>query len=180
MTFLDLVNARQSVQGFEAGRTIPRDSLERALEAARLAPSACNSQPWSFVVVDDPARVRELARAACTRPPYGMNKFAADASAIVAVVTEKMKLAARIGAQFRGVQYSLIDIGIACEHLLLQAAEDGIGSCWLGWFDERAVKRALDIPRRSKVDILLCLGYPADPAQRPKVRRSLDDIRRYV
>ena len=58
--------------------------------------------------------------------------------------------------------------------------EDGIGSCWLGWFDERAVKRALDIPRRSKVDILLCLGYPADPAQRPKVRRSLDDIRRYV
>jgi nitroreductase len=179
MTFLDLVNARQSVRGFEAGRTIPRDSLERALEAARLAPSACNSQPWSFVVVDDPARVRELARAACTRPPYGMNKFAADASAIVAVVTEKMKLAARIGAQFRGVQYSLIDIGIACEHLLLQAAEDGIASCWLGWFDERVVKQALGIPRVQKVDLLLCLGYPADETVRPKHRKPLDEIRKY-
>ena len=181
MSFMDLVNQRQSVRRFEPGRTISREALDRCVEAARLAPSACNSQPWSFVIVDDPASVREMAMEACGAPPYAMNKFAVDASALVAVVTEKMKLAARIGAQFRGVQYSLVDVGIACEHLLLQATEEGLGSCWLGWFNERAVKRRLGIPRAKKVDLLLCLGYEAAPAlSRPKIRRRLDDVRRYV
>ena len=180
MTFLELVQKRQSVRRYQPGRRIPRDVLERCLEVARLAPSACNSQPWSFVVVDDPAAVRDLAEAACTHPPFGMNKFARDASALIAVVTEKMKLAARLGAQFRGVQYSLVDLGIACEHLLLQATEEGLGSCWLGWFNERAVKKALAIPRAKKVDLLLALGYPADPPPRPKNRHPLDHIRRYA
>ena len=180
MNFLELVNSRRSVRRYEPGRRIPREALERCLEAARLAPSACNSQPWSFVVVDDPAQVRALAEDSCCRPPYGMNKFAADASALVAVVTEKMKLAARLGAQFRGVQYSLVDVGIAGEHLVLQAAEEGIGSCWLGWFNERAVQRRLGLPRGSKVDLMICLGYPAEDPVRPKVRRALDAIRRYI
>ena len=180
MRFLDLVNRRQCIRQYQPGRRIPRESLERCLEAARLAPSACNSQPWSFVVVDDPDRVREVAEKACGFPPYGMNKFAMNASALIAVVTEKMKLAARLGAEFRGVQYSLIDLVIACEHLLLQATEESLDSCWLGWFNERAIKKELGIPRRSKVDLLLCLGYAVDPKVREKVRRPLDDIRRYV
>jgi len=179
MKFLELVNHRQSVRRYEPGKRIPREILDRCLEAARLAPSACNSQPWSFVVVDESAQLRELVEASCTHAPYGMNRFAADASVLIVVVTEKMKLSARIGAQFRGVQYSLIDIGIACEHLVLQAEEEGFGSCWLGWFNERAVKRQLDIPRAKKVELLICLGTPAD-APRPKQRRPLDDIRRYV
>ena len=180
MNFLDLVQRRQSTRRYEPGRRIPRAVLDRCLEAARLAPSACNSQPWSFVVVDEPEKVRALAEGACARPPYGMNKFVRDASALIAVVTEKMKLAARLGAQFRGVQYSLVDIGIACEHLVLQATEEGLASCWLGWFDERAAKRILGIPRAGKVDLLLCLGYAAEEAVRPKIRKPLDEIRRYV
>ena len=180
MNFLELVNRRQSVRRYEPNRRIPREILERCLEAARLAPSACNSQPWSFVVVDDPVQVRALAVESCGHPPYGMNQFAADASVLIAVVTEKMKLAARLGAQFRGVQYSLVDLGIACEHLVLQAAEEGIGSCWIGWFDEAAVKRRLAIPRAKKVDLLIALGYAADETVRPKLRKPLDDIRRYV
>lgn len=180
MSFMELVQRRQSARRYEPGRQIPRDVLERCLEAARLAPSACNSQPWSFVVADGPEHVRALAEAACGHPPYGMNQFAREASALIAVATEKMKLAARIGAQFRGVQYSLVDIGIACEHLVLQAAEEGVASCWLGWFDEGAVKRHLGIPRGKKVDLLICLGYAADESVRPKNRKSLDDVRRYV
>ena len=180
MYFLDLVQRRQSTRKSVPGRRIPREALDRCLEAARLAPSACNSQPWSFVAVDDPDQVRALAEAACTHAPYGMNKFALDASALVAVATEKMKLAARLGAQFRGVQYSLVDIGIACEHLVLQAAEEGLASCWLGWFNEAAVKQALGIPRGKKVELLICLGYAADETVRPKNRKSLDEIRRYV
>ena len=180
MNFLELAARRQSVRRYQPGRRIPREILERCLEAARLAPSACNSQPWSFVVVDDPAQVRALAAEACGGPLHGMNKFVQDASALVAVVTEKMKLAARLGAHFRGVQYSLVDIGIACEHLVLQAAEEGIGSCWLGWFSEAAVQRRLNIPRGRKVDLLICLGYAADETVRPKNRKPLDEIRRYV
>lgn len=180
MNFLDLVKRRQSTRRYEPGRRIPRETLERCLEAARLAPSACNSQPWSFVVVDDPVQVRALAEESCGHPPYGLNRFAADASAIVAVVTEKMKLAARLGAQFRGVQYSLVDVGIAGEHLILQAAEEGLGSCWLGWFNERAVQRRLGIPRGRKVALLICLGYPIAGELRPQVRRPLAAIRRYV
>ena len=180
MTFLELVAARQSVRAFEPDRRIPREILERCLEAARLAPSACNSQPWSFIVLDDPAQVRALALESCTRPPHGMNKFVANASALVVVVTEKMKLAARLGAQFRGVQYSLIDIGIACQQLLLQAAEDGVGSCYLGWFNDRAVRRFLDLSPTAKVGLMLALGYPVHPAPRPINRHPLDKIRRYT
>jgi nitroreductase len=179
VNFLDLVNRRQSVRRYEPNRRIPRETLERCLEAARLAPSACNSQPWSFVVVDDPAQVRVLAEATCAHAPYAMNKFALDSSALVAVVTEKMKLAAHLGAQFRGVQYSLVDLGIAGEHLVLQAAEEGLGSCWLGWFNEREAKRRLGISRGKKIDLLLCLGYAAD-FPREKVRKPLGEIRRYV
>ena len=167
MNFLDLVRRRQSTRKYVPGRRIPREVLDRCLEAARLAPSACNSQPWSFVVVDDPAQVRALAEAACGHAPFG-------------VVTEKMTRAARLGAHFRGVQYSLVDLGIAGEHLALQAAEDGVASCWLGWFDERAVKRSLGIPRGKKVDLLICLGYAADETIRPKNRMPLDEIRRYL
>ena len=173
MTFLELAARRQSVRRYQPGRRIPREILERCLEAARLAPSACNSQPWSFVVVDGPAQVRALAAEACGGPLHGMNKFVQDASALVAVVTEKMKLAARLGAHFRGVQYSLVD-------LVLQAAAEGIGSCWLGWFDEAAVHRRLGIPRGRKVDLLICLGYAADETVRPKHRKPLDEIRRYT
>ena len=180
MNFLELAARRQSTRRYEPGRRIPREVLERCLEAARLAPSACNSQPWSFVVADDPDKVRALAVAACGHPPYGMNQFARDASAIVAVVTEKMKLAAWIGAQIRGVQYSLVDLGIACEHLVLQAEEDGVASCWIGWFDEGAAKRQLGIPRAKKVELLICLGYPAEAGLRPKMRKPLDEIRRYA
>ena len=179
MTFLELANRRQSTRRYEPGRRIAREALDRCLEAARLAPSACNSQPWSFVVADDPEKVRALAEAACGHAPYRMNHFAADAGAIVAVATEKMKWAARLGAQFRGVQYSLIDIGVACEHLVLQAAEEGLGSCWLGWFDEGAAKKCLGLPRGAKVDLLICLGHAAD-SPRPKIRRPLDEIRRYA
>jgi nitroreductase len=131
------------------------------------------------VVAEGPEQVVPLAEAACVRPPYGMNRFARDCSAIVAIVTEKMKLAARIGAQIRGVPYSLVDIGIAGEHLVLQAAEDGLGSCWIGWFDERAAKRILGIPRAKKVELLITLGYAADDAVRSKNRKPIDEIRRY-
>ena len=177
MTFLELVTRRSSVRRYR-GDAVPREAIERCIEAARLAPSACNSQPWRFVVVHDGTLRRRLAEAAF-RGAYAMNRFAADAPVLVAVVTERSRYAARLGGWLRGVQYSLIDIGIAGEHFVLQAAEEGLGTCWLGWFNEKGVKRVLDLPRRAGVDILISVGYAATDESPPKKRKRVEDMREY-
>jgi len=178
MAFLDIVRNRQSVRQY-LPRPVPREAIDRCIEAARLAPSACNSQPWSFIVVDDPAKKDALADAAFSGP-YAMCSFARHASVLLAVVTERSTFAAALGGFFKGVQFSLVDIGIAVEHLVLQAAEEGIGTCWLGWFSESGVKKVLGLPRSAHVNILVSMGYPVDETLRPKVRKDLDAIRRYA
>lgn len=177
MTFLELVKRRQSVRKY-LPNPVPREVLDRCLEAARLAPSACNSQPWSFIIVDDEKLKNKLADAAFSGI-YALNSFAGKAPVIIAVVTERSKYLCRLGGYFRGMQYSLVDIGIACEHLILQAQEEGLGACWLGWFDEKAVKRVLGIPKDKKVDICLSLGYPEAQVVRDKKRKPMDEIRRF-
>ena len=178
MDFLELVRKRQSTRSYSQ-KAIPRESIDRCIEAARLAPSACNSQPWSFIVVDkEPLRTRLVEGA--FGGVYSMNSFAKKAPAMIVAVTERASYLTRLGGYLKGIQYSLIDVGIACEHLILQAEELGIGTCWLGWFNERAVKDLLNIPREKKVDIMISMGYPEDDSARDKNRRSMDDIRRFV
>jgi nitroreductase len=108
-----------------------------------------------------------------------MNSFAKNAPVLIVVVREKSRGFAATGGLFRSVQYNLIDIGIACEHFILEAAEDGIGTCWVGWFNERAVKKVLGIPKTKKADIIISMGYPAEGAIRPRIRKSLDEISRF-
>ncbi len=157
MALLDLLKHRKSVRDF-LDKPVEREKIMMCLEAARLAPSACNSQPWKFIVVDDRQLKNKLCRAAFSGI-YSINSFCKKAPVIVVVVSEKSKFLARIGGMFRGTKYYLIDIGIAGEHFVLQAEDLGIGTCWIGWFDESAVKSILNIPRRKKIDILIALGY---------------------
>jgi nitroreductase len=173
--FLDLVRLRQSVRAYDPARPVDRAALERCLEAARLAPSACNSQPWQFIVVDEPAAKAALAAVAFTGV-HNFNKFAAEAPVLIVAIRELSKFAARAAGWVRGLEYSLIDLGIACEHLVLQAAEEGLGTCWIGWFDERAVRKLLGLPRGAKVDIIISLGYAADPAVREKHRKPPAEV----
>lgn len=128
------------------------------LEAARLAPSASNSQPWKFIVVDDRLLKDKLCDAAFGGI-YSLNSFCKTAPVIVAVISEKSKFMTRIGGMFRGTEYHLIDLGIACEHLVLQATDLGLGTCWIGWFNENAVKVTLNVPQQKKIDILIAMGY---------------------
>lgn len=177
MNFLELVKKRRSTRSY-LSRPVPRDAIDRCLEAARVAPSACNSQPWSFIVLDDEDfknRVVEVAFSA----PYSLNSFAKKAPVLIVVVTERPKYITKLAGYFRGMQYSLIDIGIACEHLVLQAEEEGIGTCWLGWFNEKAVKKILRIPKRKKVDIIISMGYAESREGIEKEKKSLDKIRRF-
>lgn len=155
-----------------------REIIDRALEAARLAPSACNSQPWSFIVVDEAGLKEALVKGACSGI-YSLNSFIREAPVIIVVVRERSTYIARLGGYFRGVQYSLIDIGIACEHLVLQAEEDGVGTCWLGWFNEHKVKEVLGIPKEKKVDVMISMGYEEGRDDKEKKRRPLDEIKRF-
>ena len=157
MAILDVIRHRKSIRHFQ-DRPVEREKIMMCLEAARLAPSACNSQPWKFVIVDD----RELKDRLCDAAfggIYAMNYFCKQAPVIVVVVSERVKFLAMIGGLFRGTKYYLIDIGIAGEHFVLQAEELGLGTCWIGWFNERAVKSILNIPQHKKIDILIALGY---------------------
>ena len=157
MALLDLLKHRKSVRDF-LDRPVEREKLMVCLEAARLAPSACNSQPWKFIVVDDGQLKNKLCDAAFGGV-YSMNSFCKMAPVIVVVISEKSKFLARIGGMFRGTKYYLIDIGIAIEHFVLQAEDLGLGTCWIGWFSEGGVKSILNIPQDKKIDILIAVGY---------------------
>ncbi len=157
MPLLDLVRKRRSVRNFW-DKPVEREKIMMCLEAARLAPSACNSQPWRFIVVDDGPLKDRLCKAAF-RGIYSINSFCKMAPVIVVIISERSKFWARVGGMLRGTQYYLIDIGIAGEHFILQAEELGLGTCWIGWFDEGAVKSVLNIPEDKKIDILIALGY---------------------
>src|SRR3989338_1098941 len=175
MPILEIIKKRRSVREY-LDKPVEKDKVLQCLEAARLAPSACNAQPWKFIVVDD----RELKDRLCDNiftGVYKFNIFVKKAPVIIAVVSEKEKFLAQAGGYIRNTLYYLIDIGIACEHLTLQAAELGFGTCWIGWFDEKALKKTLKIPKDRKVDVLIALGYPKeDKIIPPKERHTLEKI----
>ena len=170
MNLSELIQKRQSDRKYES-RPVSREMVMKCLEAARLAPSACNSQPWKFVVVDDVALLPQMGAAAAG---MGMNGFAREVPVIVAVVLEKMNLTARIGSVIKDKEYSLLDVGIAVEHFCLQAAELGLGTCIMGWFDEKKVKKLLGI-KGKRVPLLISLGYPAVET-RKKARKSFEEM----
>ncbi|MCX7705470.1 MAG: nitroreductase family protein [bacterium] len=178
MNFLELVRKRQSVRKYRPD-PVPVEVLDRCFEAARLAPSACNSQPWQFIAVTDKKLVEKIAEKAFSGI-YSLNSFVRTAPVIVVVITERSRYTACLGGYFRGTQYNLIDIGIAVEHFILQATEEGLGTCWIGWFNEREIHKILDIPSRRKIDILIAAGYPASDEIRPKKRRSINEIRKII
>lgn len=177
MPFLDLVKNRKSCRKY-APKPVPRNAIDRCIEAARLAPSACNSQPWYFIVIDDEKLKDGLAKTAFSGI-YSINSFAKDTPILIVVITERSSYIARVGGHFKGVQYSLIDIGIACEHLILQAEEEGLGTCWLGWFNESAVKKILGLSREKRIDVIISMGYPEEKEIHDKTRKSLSEIRRF-
>jgi nitroreductase len=175
MSFLDLARRRQSDRGY-SDRKVAREQIERCLESAAVAPSACNSQPWFFVVVDDPALRTAVAG---SLHDLVMNRFALSAPVLVAVVAEKPALLARLGGLIKDKPYYLMDIGMAVENFCLQAADEGLGTCIIGWFDEPKVRELLGIPKSKRVPLVIALGHPLDPAVRPKVRKGPGETRAY-
>ncbi len=178
MNFLTLAQTRQSARKY-IDKPVEKEKLMRCLEAARIAPSASNSQPWSFIVADEPQLVKKLAKAA--KGPLGsFNNFVKQVPVVVTIVLEKPKAITEIGMKVKEKEWPLMDIGIAAEHFCLQATEEGLGTCMLGWFDEAEVQRLLNIPASKTVALLITLGYtPEGYKQRKKIRKSMDKMVRW-
>lgn len=175
MEFETLIKQRQSVRKYQ-NKPIEREKLEKIIEAVHLAPSACNSQPWKLIIVDGPELKEQVARATFN-DIISFNRFALEAPVIAVLVIEKAKLIAQIGGSIKNQEYPQYDIGIAAAHLCLQAAELGLGTCMIGWFNEKKLKRLLNVPGKLKIGLVITLGYaPDDYRQRNKIRKPVEAI----
>ncbi len=177
MNLLDLIRTRQSDRAFDSNRPIEKEKLARILEAGRLAPSACNAQPWKFIVVDDPELKNKVAD--CTSDKVlGMNHFTKQAAVHILIVEEKANFTSSIGSLVKKKEFPQIDIGIAAAHLCLAAQAEGIGSCIIGWFNEKKLKPLLGIPSSKRILLDVILGYSTQPL-REKKRKSAEEVISY-
>lgn len=172
--FYQLVEERQSDRKFDPEKPVPQELLMRVLNAARLAPSACNSQPWSFMVVTD-EKLRHAVAQACSSRVLAMNHFTRQAPVHVLILEDRANFAATGGGKIKGVHYAHFDIGIAAAHLTLAATAEGLGSCIVGWLNEKKIREILGIPSSKRVLLNVLMGYSIDPA-RSKKRKAMDEI----
>lgn len=176
MDFLELCEKRYSSRNY-LEKTVEREKIEKCLEASRLAPSAVNAQPWSFIVIDDPELKEKVAKETFDIVS-SFNKFTLTAPVLVAIVNENPVMTSFLGRFAQGRDYTLMDVGIVASYFCLKAAEEGLGTCILGYYNEKNVKNILKIPKNKSVSLIISLGYPAD-SPRKKNRKAIEKIRRY-
>lgn len=177
MDFLELAKRRQSTRAYDTTRTVEREKIERILESARLSPSACNAQPWHFIVVDEPELKNKVADAASARL-LGMNHFTKQAPVHILIVEERPNLSSSFGGFVKNKHFAHVDIGIAAAHICLATEAEELGSCILGWFDESKISKLLNIPKSKRVLLDIVIGYPAQEV-REKKRKPIDEIVSY-
>ena len=172
MNFTEIANARQSCRSYDPCRVVEKEKIDAILNAARLAPSACNGQPYHFTVCRGDV-AKEVAL--LTRGMGGMNKFAADATVLIVISEMPYSKTAAAGAKIKNNDYRSMDIGIAAAYLTAEAAAQGLGSCILGWFDDEKIRRLCGISH--PVRLVITLGYPGEKDQpREKKRKKPEDL----
>ncbi|MBN2314445.1 MAG: nitroreductase family protein [Sedimentisphaerales bacterium] len=162
MTVMETIRKRYSCRAYKE-KPIEKDTLDTILEAARLAPSARNTQDWRFVIVTEDGTKRQVA--GCTNRPEVFEK-----AGVIIVGCSNSDHVMRCGQAI-----APIDVAIALEHICLQATELGLGTCWIGAFDSEKARRILSIPDEIIIVELMAIGYPADTKPEPK-RESIDKI----
>jgi len=174
---LELINRRQSQRTY-TDRPVEKEKLLRCIEAARLAPSANNSQPWKFIIIDEPG-LKNAVAALTTTGMIPMNHFTKQAPVHIAVVREKTNMTTAVGRVLKDKNYPLIDIGITTAHFCLQATAEGLSTCIIGWFDEKKVKALLKIPKSLRLELIILVGYPPTNEIRKKKRKTTGEILSY-
>lgn len=172
MNFIDLAQVRRSIRSYK-DTPVEKEKIEKCLEAARLSPSSTNSQPWKFIVVDNSDLKNKVADASVN--VLGINKFVHEAPVIVAVVAERLNILSKVGELKQKKDYIGLNVGLATSHFCLQAAELGLGTCILGFFDEHKIQTLLDIPSNKRVTLLITLGY-ADAEPKPLNRKEVSEM----
>lgn len=174
-TLDELIKERRSIRKY-IDKPVENEKLNALIEAARLAPSACNAQPWRFVIVSESELKNKLIEVG-----LGVvvpNSWAKTAPAVIIACSDLELLTHNIAERIQGVEYHLIDIGIALEHVALKAVELGLGTCYIGWFNAKSIKKLLKLPLNWKVECLLTIGYPAEIPE-PIKRKDISEICRF-
>lgn len=170
-TFHDLVETRKSVRGYDPERPVPREQLDRVLDAGRLAPSAKNLQPWKFLLVSSPEMLEKV------RPCYEREWFR-QAPHILIVTGDRQAAWVRPSDGWNSLE---TDMSIAMDHLVLAAHAEGLATCWISAFDPQRLREALALKPSEEIFAITPLGYPSEGAEtRPKTRKPLDAVVRYL
>ena len=170
MNFMEIAQTRQSCRAYDEARVVEREKLDAILEAARLAPSACNGQPYRFTVCKGDL-AREVAKAT---QGMGLNKFAVQAPVLIVISEMPYVKSAAMGAKVKNNDYRSIDIGITAAYLTAEAAAQGLGTCILGWFDDDKIRKLCGIEH--PVRLVITVGYPRDETIRPKKRKDIAEL----
>ena len=170
MNFMEIAQTRQSCRAYDETRAVEAEKIHAMLEAAQLAPSACNGQPYHFTVCRGNT-AQEVAKATTG---LGMNKFAAQAPVLIVVSEKPYVKSAAMGAKVKGNDYRSMDIGIAVAYLTAEATAQGLSTCILGWLDDEKIRKicGLDQPVR----LVITVGYAKDETVRPKKRKELSEL----
>ena len=177
MTFDEIIKKRESCRSYK-GEKVSREKLNAIVEAARYSPSASNSQPWRFIIVDEADRAKQLAEYIGDRQK-GVNDFAQQVSSFIIVLQTKAKLNARIAEHFGDEFFTEMAMGSIMAYLTLKATDEGLSTCILGWFDEQKIKEMLQIPEEPKIRLIISVGYPTTPEIREKKRKSMEETVSY-
>ena len=169
MNFMEIAQTRQSCRSYDPERPVEQEKLEAILEAARLAPSACNGQPYHLTV----CRGEKAREVAAGTMGMGMNKFAAQAPVLIVISDAPYVKTAALGAKLKGIDYRSIDIGIAAAYLTAEATAQGLATCILGWVDDDKIRKACNMD--AKTHLVITLGYATEGDKlRKKVRKDRD------
>ena len=174
MNFNELANKRQSCRKYKPTE-VEREKLDAILNVARLSPSACNGQPYHITVCRGEA-AKKVARACMS---MGMNKFAESAPVLFVISEEVYVPSAAFGAKVKKNDYRSIDIGLLAAHITFMAEELGLGTCILGWLDDKKIREICDID--GTVRLVITLGYAsADDKLRTKKRKPISEIVKFI
>ena len=171
MNFREIAETRQSCRSYDATREVENEKLRAVLESARLAPSACNGQPYHITVCRGDA-AKAVAK---ETTGMGMNKFAIDAPVMLVISEEPYVKTAAVGSKLKNNDYRSIDIGIVSAYITAEAAAQGLSTCILGWFDDAKIRKICDL--KYPVRLVITLGYAkAEDKLREKVRKDFSEL----
>ena len=168
---MEIAQTRQSCRGYDESRAVEPEKLNAILEAGRLAPSACNGQPYRITL----CRGETAKAVAAAVSGMGMNKFAVQAPILMVISEMPYVKSAALGAKVKGIDYRSIDIGILAAYLTAEAAAQGLGSCMIGWLNSEKIQSICNLS--GPVRLVITLGYAkeGDP-QRKKKRKPLSEL----